>query len=133
MISYNEDNTFMPWAVDAFKQAQRIVVAIPDQNLELRCHEVARVVRDVLRHPRFGVVDGVYVGDGPGVDHSWLVASGATRMARLAILDVYAVGRLPQVQLVAGDMGLASMYRAGPARSDIDDALVERLVGKIWV
>ena len=81
----------------------------------VRCHELARAVGRM-----FGlmVIDGKY----GAVDHSWL-------MPGPHILDVYAVGRLPQVQLVSIETLLPhGMYRIGPTREDIDTAFVQEIV-----
>jgi hypothetical protein len=90
-----------------------------------RCHEIARAVGQVLKLP---VQDGWY----GAIEHSWLwipqEGPSSYGFEYDAILDVYAVGRLPMVQLVmsdrsaghyaAGGLG-ASLYREGPPRKDI--------------
>ena len=85
---------------------------------EVRCHELARAVGEVLDLP---VHDGKY----GSVEHSWLLSGRKTRN----ILDVYAVGRLPQVQLVHVEWMLPhDQYKTGPFRTDIDEAFVQELV-----
>jgi hypothetical protein len=75
-------------------RAQVIVQGMPngwcDQHGDLlRCHEVARFVGVRLG---LAVCDGIYE---IAMQHSWCV------LPSRHILDVYAVGRLPPVQLVA--------------------------------
>jgi hypothetical protein len=62
---------------------------------ELRCHELSRAVGLHLLAQGFSphVVDSSL----GGIDHSWIVLSGESNQV---ILDVYAPGRLPQVQLL---------------------------------
>jgi hypothetical protein len=103
----------------------------------LRCHELARVVYEVLtgiEHavPRALVEGGLamHLVDGHygSSQHSWIgLVDGVER----GILDCYAVGQLPPVQLVHDTMGLSRMYRAdvcGALRSDIRRADVVELV-----
>jgi hypothetical protein len=100
----------------------------------LRCHELACAVahrvgddfRDATHNGSFVVVDGKY---GP-VGHSWIEwtthPSGYRR-----ILDVYAIGRLPMVQLIdAGGLLKAqgNLYVKGEKRDDFRAADVERLL-----
>lgn len=75
-----------------------MVAAVPDGDhllgKPIRCHEMARAVGRILDLP---VVDGVC----GAVQHSWLtIKAHQDPTEREFILDVYAVGRLPPVQLV---------------------------------
>lgn len=132
MIGYSERNVFgrYPGLLDVFEQAKGIVDMLPDQveedDQELRCHEVARVVHELLDRSRvgFGLVDGHY----GNVDHTYLTTS---LNGVVCVLDVYAVGRLPMVQLVHGENGLARMYSAGQARTDIRHNVILELVASI--
>jgi hypothetical protein len=83
---------------------------------ELRCHELARAVHLVVGCEHASVVDGKC---GP-IEHSWLY------LADGVILDPYAPGRLPAVQLV--DLVVGTAYRPGSPRDDIRQAVVDRLV-----
>ena len=85
---------------------------------ELRCHELARAVHLVVggQEHKMLVVDGKC---GP-IEHSWLYISDNV------ILDPYAPGRLPAVQLV--DLVVGTAYRPGAPRSDIRQAIIDRLV-----
>jgi hypothetical protein len=83
---------------------------------ELRCHELARAVREVIDDSSIVVVDGRC---GP-IEHSWLFVEAAV------ILDVYVPGRLPAVQLV--DLIVGTAYRPGLERADIRQSIVDRLV-----
>lgn len=112
MRSYSETNVFSNEALNAFKAAERMVRALPDHPAggePWRCHEVARVIGDWTG---LEVVDGHY----GAVEHSWLtLEDGKT------ILDVYAVGSLPQVRLVHASPLLphTALYRPGVPRNDI--------------
>lgn len=124
---------------------------------ELRCHELTRAVWSVvceslmcsyLRPKWLRVVDGTYAG----VDHSWIemtipamlmehrstyfiqyppkVSPTAGPRSR-AILDVYAVGSLPQVRLIeCAPLLKASweLYQPGAPRSDIREDVVNLLL-----
>jgi hypothetical protein len=81
---------------------------------ELRCHELAGAVQRALDEDLI-VVDGKC---GP-VEHSWLVCADGV------ILDPYAPGRLPAVQVVDP---IAANYRPGDPRDDIWWEVVDRLV-----
>lgn len=109
MKSYSEEEIFNEKAIKALKTAQGVVERLSDG---LRCHEVARIVRAVLRRDGHvaWIVDGHY---GP-VEHSWLLVSGRKEDDHdhaYVILDPYAVGRLPIVQLVSPSLGLHTLYR----------------------
>ncbi len=89
MRSYSETHVFSARELKILQQATEIVAGFPGEP-ELRCHEVARAVGHLL---------GLEVQDGKYgiVEHSWL---WLTPEPHTAILDVYCVGRLPQVQIV---------------------------------
>lgn len=117
MITYAERSCFRPLHLLALARAQDLVdrVATAWGN-ELRCHELARAVKHLLADDTIAVVDGRC---GP-VEHSWLCFADGS------ILDPYAPGRLPAVQIVDALVGAA--YRPGPARDDVDRSIVDRLV-----
>lgn len=98
MRSYSETSGFTDRAQDLLREAQGIVSLIPDPAEGRpcwRCHEVAHAVGDLLG---LKVVDGMF----GSVEHSWLVIpDGCSKRDGDAILDVYAVGVLPQVLLVS--------------------------------
>ncbi len=127
MRSYSETNVFSDSARWLLARAQEIVSALPDpapgRDL-LRCHEVARVVarRLVARARDLEVVDGKF---GP-VDHSWIEIVDPPR--RL-ILDVYAVGSLPQVQLHEATALLPHWrtYSRGDERDDVREDVIQEL------
>jgi len=97
---------------------------------ELRCHELTRAVKRFLQHgdvpyrpPNITLFDGKY----SVVDHSWLeLLLQKGEFSSLYILDVYAVGQLPQVQLldIAFSLPHRANYRAQVRRDDIDMDLV---------
>ncbi len=129
-ISYSEREVFDTRELDLWRRATRLCAYIPERFANVRCHELARAVGRVLALP---VEDGLY----GFVDHSWLWTRPVQRLptSRIGwpnILDVYAVGRLPMVMLVASEpTGLPHVgwaYRTGPdRRQDIDERQVEEL------
>lgn len=88
---------------------------------ELRCHELARAVHLVVyEHAhKLLVIDGKC---GP-IEHSWLYLEDHV------ILDPYAPGRLPAVQLV--DLVVGTAYKPGAPRDDIRQVIVDRLVAEM--
>lgn len=133
MDSYSVKEIFTTQEIAYWKRATGLVEALPvDPMFEIRCHELARAVGRLLG---LDVQDGSY----GFVEHSWcwtskLDPSPLTRETRLGfpnILDVYSVGQLPMVRLVACDNpGLPHVgwaYRPGKERDDIDTAMVDRL------
>lgn len=111
--------------VALLERATRMVQHLPDfhphhPEQHLRCHEIARAVGRVLDLP---VMDGSFCR----CDHSWLYIRVGNRVR---ILDVYAVGSLPQVQLVDSEWSLPTCdtYLPGYPRTDIDEWLVSHLV-----
>lgn len=90
MRGYAETEVFDPAEIRLFRTAQQAVDCLPDMP-NLRCHEVARAVSRVLK---LKVVDGWY----GAVDHSWLEVPRSKGFP--LILDLYAVGRVPMVQLL---------------------------------
>lgn len=103
------------------KRATRLVDCLPDYTVSyrmpVRCHELARAVGQILK---LKVIDGRY-----GVaDHSWLMTEKPYHL-----LDVYACGRLPQVQLVDVSAVCNTEYRFGEERQDINTNMVYDLLG----
>jgi hypothetical protein len=100
---------------------------------DVRCHELVRAVAIAADFPDKCLQDGYY----GFVEHSWLWVPnppvnplGNTKWPH--ILDVYCVGRLPQVQLIACDsVGLPHVgwsYRPSDRRGDIDESVVAAIV-----
>jgi hypothetical protein len=117
MITYAERVCFQPRHLLVFARVQVLVARVADTwGNELRCHELARAVHAVVADRTLTVVDGHC---GP-VEHSWL------RFSDGLIIDAYVPGRLPSVQIVDSIVG--AMYRPGPARTDIGQSIVDRLV-----
>lgn len=111
----------------ALELATRFVGRMPiadPSGRDVRCHEIARSTVWYLSKFQFGeqangckmkVVDGVY----GIVDHSWILLSYANQHA---ILDVYAVGRLPMVQLCLVETPIfkfIEMFEEREPRNDI--------------
>jgi hypothetical protein len=115
---------FSPISLERYKRAQKIVDAIPDgieelEGFKIRCHELARVVSVCLEVP---FVDGKY----GAVEHSWL--EWVDRTKHRTILDVYAVGVEPMVQLVHSPIGLLNLWQPGEFRDDINFHVVDTLL-----
>lgn len=119
-----------PWAARELAEwTEHLVSKLEDDESEVRCHELTRAVKHALEHHpapefRLDVADGHF---GPA-EHSWLIVhcqSGGT-----CLLDVYAVGRTPMVQLVdvRSILPYRSLYREGPERTDIRHDVIERLI-----
>lgn len=115
-----EGTTLEAWkeatkAVHALHEMGELVVSGPTPT---RCHELARAVHAWLQeqgHGPWTLVDGRY-----GVcDHSWLRQG-------FNILDVYAVGSVPMVQL--RDVVIAREYHAEGFRLDIRTDVVLSLL-----
>lgn len=144
MKSYSERCVFPPALVrlhaflsDVLERFDSSPYGLESGN-ELRCHELTRAVKRFLQHgdvpyhpPNITLFDGKY----SVVDHSWLellLQKGDPGKAgtddpgfagtSLYILDVYAVGQLPQVQLldIAFSLPHRANYRAQARRDDID-------------
>lgn len=127
MVGYAASHVFSSREIDLLEQAESIVARIREDP-DLRCHEVARIVSVLLAVGE--VQDGLYLASPKGVpaEHSWILLDHP--MAD-HVLDVYAVGRLPMVQLVDIDLPLMSPYAAGPRRQDIRQGLVDRIVAEM--
>lgn len=134
------------WLIDNWRQATRIVEAIPTgkwiyQNgmwrvvadasetegvLELRCHEIARVVAFILTGSHDDVVDGTY-----GIhEHSWLEWR---HEGERFILDCYAIGRLPMVQAIdaASVLPESRLYEHREPRQDTRHKQIDAILGML--
>ena len=139
MINYSEAAVFSKADIRLFEQATRMVVSVPD-HLEvmnkklslLRCHELARAI---------GMVLGLRISDGKygRVDHTWIWTSDIEQEA--SILDVYAVGSLPQVQLHAWrnpgayyipttEIYVPSAFPRNDIQQDVVNELMDLWIGK---
>lgn len=120
MITYAERKCFQQSHLRLLALVEAYVECVaPTWGNELRCHELARAVHLAVYADEYklDVVDGHC---GP-VEHSWLRCSNGV------ILDVYAPGRLPAVQLVDPLIGVGT-YRPGKLRRDVRQEIVDRLV-----
>lgn len=105
----------------ALALAERVVEVLPE-DARLRCHEVARIVREVIG---FGVVEDGSYGQGPRVvpvEHTWILLRTLGRNRH--ILDPYTVGQVPPVRVVEVGFPLEDPYVAGKPRSDVREDLV---------
>jgi len=122
VITYAERACFRESHLRLLSRVEAYVARVSNAwGNELRCHELTRAVHLVIyeHEHKLDVIDGHC---GP-VEHSWFRCSDGV------ILDVYAPGRLPAVQLV--DPLVATMYRPGSLRSDVRQAIVDRLVAEM--
>jgi hypothetical protein len=130
MRGYSATDIFSQRSQRLLEEATSLVEAVPQRKTVIRCHELARAVWAVLRREYRGlrVVDGKY----GSVEHSWLALRnyGDLVPGHHVYLDVYAVGRLPQVQLVALDWAThhGDQYKVGKERDDIQHVIVDDLV-----
>lgn len=140
MKSYSAIEIFSERELALLERATRMVAALPEHHGRvtmpptgiIRCHELARAVGRLLDLP---YQDGHY----GFVEHTWLWTAPFDRQRipdlvtyRVPnILDVYAVGKLPQVQLVhARSVTLPHLgwaWRPGDTRGDTDEGMVHTL------
>ena len=134
MISYSEVNVFNASEQQVHKRAIRLVACLDEKLVSIhrseprviRCHELARAVGSILDLPH---EDGKY----GIIDHSWLLLttkhSLSSEIMKASILDVYAIGRLPQVQLLTGEPRVPDWksYKPLGDRDDIDEDFVIEL------
>lgn len=118
MITYAERACFREQHLQIFARVEAYVARVSNTwGNELRCHELARAVHQVVNAPlALEIVDGKC---GP-IEHSWLCSSEGV------IFDPYAPGRMPAVQIIDPIVGTA--YRPGTPRTDIRQMIVDRLV-----
>lgn len=142
------------WTLDAMFEVIEAVPHLDKLGREVRCHELARVATHVLLHDRrrfdydrhimqgngkfpvigrtdFRYVDGHY---GPA-DHSWVVVDDGKPYHDDAILDVYAVGSLPPVQLLYGGFIFRAQrlaFKPGEERGDIREDVIDDLLWLLW-
>jgi hypothetical protein len=122
VITYAERACFRASHLLLLRRVEACIARVSDAwGNELRCHELARAIHLIVyeHEHKLDVVDGHC---GP-VEHSWLRCSDG------AILDAYAPGRLPAVQLVDPLAGTA--YRPGSPRRDVRQPIVDRLVAEM--
>jgi hypothetical protein len=122
---YAETEVFSRRERQLLVEAKRIVRCLPTYDAAgewVRCHEVARLVGTMLGLP---VVDGSY----GMMEHSWLWTHKRESPFDPIpnVLDCYAVGRLPAVQLVHSSANLPFEYRRGDPRKDVRKPVMEQL------
>ncbi len=119
MKTYTEREVFTADELRLFERTTALVSALPHldpHGREIRCHELARVVASHLKLPHY---DGLY---DLGAQHSWCETPGGH------ILDVYAVGRIPPVQLVAVVPTMMRHFHRGAYRTDIREDVIAWLI-----
>lgn len=134
MKGYSEKEVFSEYELAKLDAARGYVERLDETKIQgtIRCHELTRAVGRVLG---LAHEDGTYcpAGTEGGVDHSWLLTphdKGKGKISGHSILDVYSVGRLPQVQLLF--CGLTVPHHLGflprGEREDVDERMVLRLM-----
>lgn len=142
MKGYSERCVFLPSVIRLHTLLSKVIdqfdsnsstINLGESRNELRCHELARAVKRFMTHGNFPyhlhpanvtLLDGKY----GLVDHSWLelFCKSPEGLCSLYILDVYAVGQLPQVQLLDTTFQLPhrANYKPGARRDDINMRIV---------
>jgi len=135
MRSYSETKVFTPEELSLLERARAYVVRVDESAFDspIRCHELARAVGKLLGLEHEDGVYSLMPEIGGGVDHSWLLVPREGKngiRTGCSVLDVYAVGRLPQVQLVhcAYTVPHHRLFIKRGERDDIDTVTVQRLV-----
>lgn len=123
MRSYSERHIFTHEECALLHRAATFVDVVTDDVPAIRCHELARAF--TAEHPTWcgtplDIVDGLF----GSCDHTWIERAIP---GRVAILDVYSVGRLPMVQLVHHWSLLQMPYVRHPDRTDVRADVVARL------
>lgn len=116
--------TFSAQELCYLHRSQEVVSHVPYDlgGKVVRCHELSRALARVLG---LTTEDGYY----GMVEHSWVWTTPREPFSPLPnILDPYAPGRYPQVQLVHSHLHLPFEYRRGEPRTDIDQSMVDNLV-----
>jgi len=132
---YASEEIFDASELELYALACGFVEAVPYEidGEAVRCHELVRAVVAALP-PRFS---GVRICDGyyGMVEHSWIWTRPPALDKTAArgwieppnILDVYAPGRVPLVELVAVSVALPCEYRRGDSRKDLKRSVIARL------
>ena len=109
MKNYAESERFTPEDMQYFVVAQVLVEQVPAKCFGewVRCHELTRAVAAVM-----GLEDQVRDGKCMGVEHSWIELR--VHGTGCVILDLYAPGRMPQVQLVDVHLMVNKVYYECP-------------------
>lgn len=122
MKTYAEGRIFRDHHYATYARARDLVQRVsPVRGKELRCHELARAVLGCLaiKAHEMGVSLDVIDGKCGPIEHSWI------SFADGVVLDVYAPGREPPVQLVDP---LVGFYAPGVRRTDIRESYVIELM-----
>lgn len=126
MIGYAERHHLSPVLVAVYRRACTLVERVSHtarDGSEVRCHELARAVahRLAVGGSAAEVVDGSLWC----VEHTWILLQG---QGERALLDVYAPGRVPQVQLLHDHPVVSRGYERGPERRDVRQVVVDDLL-----
>lgn len=133
MKGYSEREVFTELELGKLAAAISYVGRLDESKMEgvVRCHELARAVGRILR---LAHEDGMYcpAGSEGGINHTWLLVphEGKGKIAGHSILDVYSVGRLPQVELLHCGLTVPHhvCFMPRTERNDIDERMVLRLI-----
>jgi len=134
VIGWTERAVFSPRHAEAYRLARALVGRVSShldrEGREVRCHELARAVVHYLgiQEIEARVVDGVLWS----IEHTWIVLPG--QYGNDALLDVYAPGRLPQVQLIDTHGQIMRGYEPWPvSRSAVRDEVVDDLIREMAI
>jgi hypothetical protein len=154
MKSYSESDIFHERERLLMIEASRLVAKLDEHEAlrhaeklrgrpadmpRLRCHELARAVGKILDLPtqdgKYGTVEHSWLWTGPvPQDFAARIAKHGHRNIAPNILDVYAVGQLPQVQLIdVQHVGLThrTTYVSGLEREDVDEHVVAAITRQL--
>jgi hypothetical protein len=120
MISYSAKSEFQPREQVLLELLTSLIPRIPEELGDpIRCHELVRAVSRLYQLPW---ADGHF----RRTEHSWIYTR-PLGPGKNYILDVYAVGRLPMVQLMDAHY-YRDLYVEGPERSDLDFESVSKIM-----
>lgn len=128
MIGYAERQCLSSGAVEAYRRACALVERV-DDHTATDGHELARAV--ATRLTADGFVVEVVDGQLGSIDHTWILVPSRSRTEDTALLDVYAPGRIPQVQLLHDHPFVSRGYEQNLHRTDIRQSVVEELCRKM--
>lgn len=124
MLGYAREEVFTKEQILVRVAAVACVKNVTEREPRIRCHELARAVRQVVNRRVAGSHWDVVDGSFGLIEHTWLQES-----ATGVILDPYRPGCEPMVQLIDPECGFCpfNTYIEKGMRTDIDHALVREL------
>lgn len=130
------ERTYFPREVRAaFHMLTFVVERLQQRAPEIRCHELALAAGILIADKMPDQLATItWSGTYGAVEHSWLdVQPRRSANSEWFILDVYAVGQMPQVRLVDGSVYLpeAKLFQRGERRRDVDSLLAKSLFSEM--